>query len=469
MKMLKIGYLIMVFIIILAENIGANMLYKADITGQILWTWRRWAGYYESIDKLAITDDGDIYATDMMSGSLYKFSTDGTLLWNEIVYIDDGQGASGSEGHVADLLIDDDGGILATGNYVAKTGCSGFVARISSEGELIWAKGATIADNAYSQNSSQIIRMDQERNLYIGGEAVKNHKIYHYHDFFVAKFDEEGRQQWTVINDVFKGDDLRWIEVTEDGDIYAAGYSYDYTYSKTIFYFVVFKINKDGRLLWTTHYNAGQYYAKGNNQANPIILMKERDESSIGLMKAGLDGEGCMHLIGTTWPGIEKKQIVQITIDIKGEIIEEIIYQLDWQICSESYDLEPDDNFNDVYGAITICEDAEQAVFFRVNGETGVVWSVVIDGGYGENGYISDMELYNNDIFVAAHLDGPDDLYRINKDGKILWQQAIERASMENIEIKDDYIYIAGTSVDDDDSSSDEDDDDDDEEGCGCF
>jgi len=461
MKMLKIIYILILFIMVLPGNIGATMLCKVDTNGQVLWIWQKWAGYSCYINKMTIASDGSIYATDTWFGGIYRFSADGTLLWQRIIYLPDSQDTDGLGGQVADLWIDDDGDIFATGNYVASTGWSGFVARISTEGEMVWAKGANIADNAYSQNSSQIIRMDQERNLYIGGEVVKKQKIDECYDYFVAKYDEEGRKEWTVINDVIKGDDLRWIEVTEDGDVYAAGYSYEQILNKTTYYFVVFKINRDGKLLWTTYYSIGECYTDENNLTLPIISGKERDESSIGVMKAGLDGEGLIHLIGTSWPGIENKQIQQITVDPDGNNIEEIIYPLDWSISYLDFDFEPDEDFDDIYGAVTISEISDRSVFFRVHAETGVVWSVTIEDGYEEAGSLNDVELFQDELYVVGYLEGIPDLYRINKEGAIVWRKEIDSAITQSIEVKDGYIYLAGTSTDDDDSSGNEDDDDD--------
>ena len=126
------------------ESFGAGSVWrnhflvlKVDSTGGLEWT-HEFGGYSSEDEAYSITEtnDGDfiIVGNNHRNAWILKLNNNGEIIWSKIL-------SSGRGYYPKAVRIINDGGFIVGGSYVAQNWISsGWLARFSSEGELLWQK-----------------------------------------------------------------------------------------------------------------------------------------------------------------------------------------------------------------------------------------------------------------------------------------------------------------------------------------
>jgi len=376
-----------------ASEVESNMLCKIDQKGSLLWMWKDWEGYDASIDKIVVDQTGNIFAVSR-DGELFKYNSAGELLWDRRPLLPYGQENGIYETMVKNIIYFGDKALFITGGYFNGVNNKAFVGHMTAAGEVEWIHALPEVEGYEADYFSQIMTADKQNNIYVGGEAINRQKIYHQHDYMVAKYDEQGNEQWMTMRNIFKGDDLRWIETGEEEDVYAAGYSYDYTSQSTILYIIVYKLNRQGKPLWTIKFEAAVDDKSTTEKKGAGRQTKEREEDQMGMLVAHLDQEGIIHVVGTVIQNGRVSKIHRLAISQEGEITSEEVFLPEQSADYYHYTLAPDKTYENIYLGITVTEPQCRQILVQINenGEKG--WDLEL--GNDCEGKISRIQTYND-------------------------------------------------------------------------
>jgi hypothetical protein len=262
---------------------GADMVAKikpaVDLLGNVYIS-----GYTDSTNFPMINslDDSHNGGHDLI---VAKFNSNGNLLWSRYL------GGTANEGP-EDLIIGDDGYLYITG-YTASSnfpminsydssynggGNDIFVAKLNPfDGNISWSSylGGAAGDNGMA------ILADKNGNCLISGVATDGATIIDGFnstfnggdcDFYIAQFNQTGSLVWSTYiggsaADYFNG--MSWNKNTGEkyfiGSTYSSNFpvlnAYDNTYSPGNEDLILFKIDKDNTLIWSTFFGTSNYEA----------------------------------------------------------------------------------------------------------------------------------------------------------------------------------------------------------------
>lgn len=216
----------------------------------------------DSTGSIYLTGYADSYSDDAW---LWKFSSDGEMLWNNTFGGDRNQDAE-------DLALDSQGNIIIVGDtdaYYASYKQQCFICKFDITGQQLWNQtfGFPNWDEAFA------VTVDKLDNYYLTGRSMQNNQW----DAFIYKFSSKGELLWNRLIE-WKEHNSGWgITLSKDEDyLFIAGDAYDS--SKNIWYSYISKIStKSGRVKWERTWSGLGFAA-----ANALTLDSNGDLLVVG-------------------------------------------------------------------------------------------------------------------------------------------------------------------------------------------
>lgn len=221
---------------------------KFDVDGEFQWGHSVGGEGYDYGHGIAVTPDGDVYVAGAFSGDVTlgeakstsakgksifvaKYRSDGELVWSRLAGNDRGQ-----SGH--NIAVGPDGDCYVSGYVSGVVELGGgkfgshtnvkdiFVARLSSDGDLLWATTA----GGESDGLSTGVAVDLQGNCYLTGMFTKKAvfgsttlESAGEYDVFVARINSDGKPLWSYSGGGEKIDYGLGIATDDSGNCYVTG------------------------------------------------------------------------------------------------------------------------------------------------------------------------------------------------------------------------------------------------------
>ncbi|MDJ1479552.1 SBBP repeat-containing protein [Cytophagaceae bacterium YF14B1] len=232
-----------------SDNTDISII-KYSPTGQLLWTKQVGSLGMDMATDLDIDQQGNIYVTGMFSETIVlgafslvskgakdifiaKFSTEGEVQWAI-------QAGGINTETVQNITVTRSGDIFITGGFsgeitlgtttlIAKEDSDMFFAKITSVGEIQWAKSA---NGAFGQN----IATDNNGNIYISGrisspKSTFDNIILNYSDqqktLFIAKYSDQGKIIWAKNMGGYFSLNGNRMSIDNTGNLYLTGFFFE--------------------------------------------------------------------------------------------------------------------------------------------------------------------------------------------------------------------------------------------------
>lgn len=178
--------------------------------------------------------------------AIAKFDTSLNMIWERTFY----GNATSSADRPSDMKLDRSGNILLSGSILnASSSADYFVAKISSEGNVLWQHqyGGTFSDIPSS------ISTDNSGNCYVTGYS-RNGTGLGAEDILTLKVSASGALEWTSLyNGSTNGSDGgNSIAVDSGGNVFVGGYSDRGNVQVTYF---IQKLDQTGQMIWSDRYS----------------------------------------------------------------------------------------------------------------------------------------------------------------------------------------------------------------------
>lgn len=228
--------------------------------------------------------DRDIYVA--------KVTLEGKVLWERAI----GGDRDEAPGGIAGL---DDGGVMIVGDTESfgKRYRDIYIAKLTKEGKTVFAR--TIGGEK-TDEARDLTRLSDGNLALVGMREVSKA----YEEFFVMKFDQNGKSLWTKTFGEYDDDSLESVTPTADGGMVAVGKTRSYQSEQTDL--TVMKLSKEGKILWHKIYGF-KYYEYGN-----AVTMT----ADGGFMLAG----------GTSTLGKGSHSIYMLALDTNGKLLWSHVY-----------------------------------------------------------------------------------------------------------------------------------------------
>lgn len=266
-------------------------VWKYNASGLLQWSTHYSCTDSESLDCIALDQDGNIIAAGItrgQDGSLYdvlllKYSPDGTLLmqkaWGTI---------TDAPSDDADALaVDGDGNIYVCGQSEGPDASYYYLLllKFAPDLSLIWSRRWGMGDEDFGDD----LGIDASGNVYIAGTT----QSWTYGGCLLVKFDPSGTVQWAREWDIGPEWDFFYgICVTPEGTSYCCGNSYNLGDHSDL---VLTSFSADGTQLWSTGWHHYLY-----DESDAIVLGTDGNLH----LTAGIFTEDCyndvLHLIFST-------------------------------------------------------------------------------------------------------------------------------------------------------------------------
>ena len=293
-----------------------SMLWKLDISGNVLWTDTLNLG-----GKAAIDSNGNIY---IASGIVAKYNSEGQQLWTAPTPI--------PTGVFHDIVLHPSGGIIGVGNALISDTTKSVLSRYDENGNCLWTR---IGDFPSGGSTPNAISCDIAGNTYWVGQNLINDSIVG----FLAKIDNTGNLLSTYIIPNEPTD----IVIASDFSIYALGrflinsitLNGEAHYETDGLKFLV-KYDQQGNLLWYKIIGGsiGNYYVATDNSDNLYITISHSsltidsivlDPEYSNLLVMKIDGSGDIvwyHVEDATQPGVYGSSIYpgDICVNAQNEV-----------------------------------------------------------------------------------------------------------------------------------------------------
>lgn len=287
------------------------LLIKYDSSGTQKWlrSYNGPANKWDEPSAMTIDSQGNIIITGsstyLLEGfpktryTTIKYNSNGDELWvNHYI------GPTEEFANAISIAVDDNGNVFVTGSDYSLTDQDYVTIKYSSDGNTIWTKRYNGNGTGGSYDVPNGIAVDSEGSVYVTGES--NLYVNKY-ELATIKYSSDGNQLWlqrwslpgrTALSNTIKDA----ITLSNDDNIYIAGYLIDEQFPGSEQDFVTLKYNSEGILQWYQVYNGtGNYtdfpYAicndkNGNvfiagltydNQLGPVFIVIKYD--SLGVQK----------------------------------------------------------------------------------------------------------------------------------------------------------------------------------------
>ena len=226
------------------SRIDKAYLTKYDQDGSIIWE-KTQTGTGIGYSAIAVSADGSVYAgcnySEWDGGQNYgvanalfeKYSSDGALLWRQVLYsgVITPYFKGGGYDAITDIAIDDLGYIYLAGSTNGGDTFGGqdtkgfddiFLSKYDPSGQMLWTR---IWGSSTDNESATALTVGGDGGIYLAG----NHNLSNRMgvdldpDAFVVKYSSEGSLIWERTIDSGRADFATSIEAAKDGSIYIAG------------------------------------------------------------------------------------------------------------------------------------------------------------------------------------------------------------------------------------------------------
>lgn len=200
---------------------------------------------------IAVDQKGNVYVTG------YSYSRETNFDFVTVCYDAEGHerwvakydGPSHRIDRGLELTVIPTGGVCVAGiSFGQRTAVDSLTIRYDEEGNQVWS--ARYNGTGNGADVPQAITLDPESNVILAGYS---RGLETGRDYFLTKYDHQGRQLWEAKYDSPNGRENAATAMVVDsrGCVYVTGYSYG---GETDFDFVTLKYGPDGHLQWETRY-----------------------------------------------------------------------------------------------------------------------------------------------------------------------------------------------------------------------
>lgn len=274
---------------------------RMDADGQMKWTILLGGKKEDEGKAITRSADGNLFVLGMTKSlsknydrDIYvaKVTLDGKVLWERVI----GGDRDEAPGGIAGL---DDGGVMIVGDTESfgKRYRDIYIAKLTKEGKTVFAR--TIG-GAKTDEARDLTRLRDGNLALVGMREVSKA----YEEFFVMKFDQNGKSIWTKTFGEYDDDSLESVTATADGGLVAVGKTRSYQSEQTDL--TVMKLSKEGKVLWHKIYGF-KYYEYGN-----AVTMT----ADGGFMLAG----------GTSTLGKGSHSVYMLALDANGSLLWSHVY-----------------------------------------------------------------------------------------------------------------------------------------------
>jgi len=152
-----------------------------------------------------------------------------------------------------EVCVDNEGNIYIVGEtteWFSKKGhgdINAFIAKLTSEGELVWGKEFGTNDRDYSND----VYVDRDGNVYVVG-IMNLGDIWETMDAFIKKYDSNGNLLWEKEIKSEKIDNITSVVVDEEGNVYIIGDSEGNLFGSNLggSDIIIAKYSNSGELIW---------------------------------------------------------------------------------------------------------------------------------------------------------------------------------------------------------------------------
>ena len=231
---------------------------RLGVDGQMKWTILLGGKKEDEGKAITRSADGNLFVLGMTKSlsknydrDIYvaKVTLEGKVLWEKAI----GGDRDEAPGGIAGL---DDGGVMIVGDTESfgKKYRDIYIAKLTKEGKTVFAR--TIG-GAKTDEARDLTRLSDGNLALVGMREVSKA----YEEFFVMKFDQNGKSIWTKTFGEYDDDSLESVTATADGGLVAVGKTRSYQSEQTDL--TVMKLSKEGKVLWHKIYGF-KYYEYGN-------------------------------------------------------------------------------------------------------------------------------------------------------------------------------------------------------------
>lgn len=237
--------------------------FMQSLNAQINEEWAK--RHLQGVDpkEMRVDNNGNVYVTgkSLVSNELFnfftvKYSSSGAELWARSY-----NGPVNGSDEPVDLIVDNNGNVYVLGRSAGTSGMQMCIVKYNSAGDQQWVIRRSETGNC--------LGFDNSGNLYVGGNnglpPAQNVLI-------VIKFNQSGNEIWTGKWDypaVPLADNASKIILDNNGNIYAAGFSYKMENGSGVSCYLLVKFSPSGDTLWSHKYNGTAF---GDDYINSIAL-----------------------------------------------------------------------------------------------------------------------------------------------------------------------------------------------------
>jgi outer membrane protein assembly factor BamB len=274
---------------------------RMGVDGQMKWTILLGGKKEDEGKAITRSADGNLFVLGMTKSlsknydrDIYvaKITLEGKVLWEKAI----GGDRDEAPGGIAGL---DDGGVMIVGDTESfgKHYRDIYIAKLTKEGKTVFAR--TIG-GAKTDEARDLTRLSDGNLALVGMREISKA----YEEFFVMKFDQNGKSIWTKTFGEYDDDSLESVTATADGGLVAVGKTRSYQSEQTDL--TAMKLSKEGKVLWHKIYGF-KYYEYGN----AVTLTADG-----GFMLAG----------GTSTLGKGSHSVYMLALDANGALLWSHVY-----------------------------------------------------------------------------------------------------------------------------------------------
>ena len=199
---------------------GDAFIHKFDSNGSYSWA-RQFGSIFSEVAWSVAAGDTGVYVTGEEQNDMFlrKYTTDGDLLWTQVIEGAYVRGYGVSIDGLGNVFVGgNSGGIVGETHYGR---FDGYVAKYNPEGALQWLETLGTSEN---DNAADVVA-DGFGNVYVTGftSGAFPGEVGDERDFYVAKYDTAGTQQWLMQLGTSSLDNAFSLSTDGLGGVYIAG------------------------------------------------------------------------------------------------------------------------------------------------------------------------------------------------------------------------------------------------------
>lgn len=311
-----------------------------------------------------------------------------------------------------------DGGYIISGSTGQGYDRDIYLVKIHADGTVEW-------DSTYggvSEHCGMCVRQTLDGG-YIVASSSGGYPDFNAH---LLKTDEDGVVQWVrEYGETGSPDELRWIELTDDGGYIAVGYTGPHPLDHDVW---LLRFDSEGYLLWDSTYSPGS----------------ETDAGSC--VKVTSDGG---YIIAGYSDRSGNRDIYVLKTDAQGGVVWDTLYDVTSHDQGSSVDLTDDGGYI-VAGTVQLTHGNNDGFLLKLDGDGNVVWLQIYEGDDQSCGSVRQMPEggYVTAGRTSSNSHGGRDMYILRTDptGTVMWDTTLGGADNDEgycIELSQEGGYIA--------------------------